>query len=86
QLADGMKLRCESPGIIILRFGQSGKVSLTVSDPNRELGKIHLSISKKMEGEGENFSAYWNEKEQLSEISIDLPKGNYQGSSVTVGF
>lgn len=61
------------------------QIKITVSDPNRELGAMHLSLSKRIETEGENFMAFWNERKQESEIIIDLPQGQYAGSSVSVG-
>jgi chondroitin AC lyase len=84
QLAGNLKLKCEAPGIVIFQTLPQNEINLTVSDPNRELGKMHLSISTKIEKEGEHFKAFWNEKEQVSEIIIDLPDSHYAGSSVTI--
>ncbi|NQU87184.1 MAG: chondroitin lyase [Mariniphaga sp.] len=84
QVSDKMKLKCETPGIVILQMKSNDKMKVTVSDPNRELGKMMISISAKIEKRGENINAIWNEKEKMSEITIDLPKGHYAGSSVTV--
>jgi chondroitin AC lyase len=55
-----------------------------VSDPNRELGKFYCSLSTEIKKQGENFSVFWNEMENASFVSIDLPQGNYAGSSVTI--
>lgn len=84
QISNGRKLICDTPGIIILKDVSSNKIKLTVSDPNRELGKMHLSISKKLKKEGKNFRTFWNESTQMTEIIIDLPKGHYTGSSVSI--
>ena len=84
QIIENLKLRCETPGIVILHAQQGDGMKITVSDPNRELGKMLLTLSTKIEKTGENFKAVWNEKGKVSEITIDLPEGNYAGSSVTV--
>jgi len=48
------------------------------------LGKIHLSVSTRIEKTRENFNAIWNEKKGMSEISVDLPQGNYAGKTLTI--
>jgi chondroitin AC lyase len=59
-------------------------VEISVSDPNRELLKFQLSVTSKIVAHGENFVSVWNETEGVSEISIDLPQGNYAGQSATI--
>lgn len=84
QLNSKMKLISENPGIILLKLN-SGKITeISVSDPNRELQKYHLAVSSKIKSEGENFISRWSETDALSYITIDLPQGNYAGSSVTI--
>ncbi len=84
EVTDGIKIISDSPGIVMLKTEGQQATEISVSDPNRELRKIHLFISTRIEKSGKNFSAIWNEKEKMSEISIDLPQGNYAGESVTV--
>lgn len=83
-LPGGNRLGMESPGIIILQNLPDGKMKITVTDPNRQLGKMYVSISQNVKRSGENFVAFWNEKKQQSEIIIDLPQGQYVGSSVSI--
>ncbi len=45
---------------------------------------MHISVSAQIENKVENFSAIWNKKEEMSEISIQLPQDNYAGESVTI--
>ena len=59
-------------------------MQITVSDPNRELGKMHLSVSFKIEKEGDHYKAVWNEKDRVTELTIELPQDNYAGKSVTI--
>jgi chondroitin AC lyase len=84
RLNDELMLQCHTPGIVILAILPSGEIKLTVSDPNRELGAMHLSLSVRIENSGENFWVFWNEQRQESKLSIDLPRGQYAGSSVSV--
>lgn len=84
QITDLLKLRCHSPGIVMVKSEGNYLSEISVSDPNRELRKMVLSISTKFEKEGDDFKAVWNEKEKISEITIDLPQGDYAGKSVTI--
>lgn len=84
QISEELKLKCETPGIVMLQVRAADEIILTVADPNRDLGAMHLSLSTKIEKQGENFTSYWNERKKVSEILIDLPKGHFTGSSVTV--
>lgn len=84
QLNQNLKLVSENPGIIMVKTINGKVTEISVTDPNRELGKMHLAISEKIEKQGENYNTVWDEKKGLSEISIDLPQGNYAGQSVTI--
>lgn len=84
QIANNLKLICDNPGIVMLKAEGQKITEITVADPNRELGKMHLSISARIEKEGENFNAVWNEKEKNTQLVIDLPQDVYAGQSVTI--
>jgi chondroitin AC lyase len=86
QITDRIILKCDCPGIVLVKAEGGNITQISVSDPNRELGKIHLSISSKIEKSGDNFKAVWNENEKVTEIAIDLPRDNYAGQSVTIYF
>jgi chondroitin AC lyase len=85
-LANGLVLKSATPGIFMIKTTNGGLSEISVADPNRELGSIHFSVTTKVEKQGENHRAFWNEDKQVSEISIDLPQYPYAGSSVTVSF
>ncbi|MBP1665536.1 MAG: hypothetical protein H6Q23_396 [Bacteroidetes bacterium] len=74
----------DSPGLIMIRT--EGKIikEISVSDPSRRLGKIHFSVSVRIDKKGSDFKAIWDEVEGFTEISVDLPQGVYAGRSVTV--
>ncbi|HZH71765.1 MAG TPA: polysaccharide lyase family 8 super-sandwich domain-containing protein [Mariniphaga sp.] len=79
-----LKIAAHNPGIIMIKV-KDGKVNeITVSDPNRELSKFNLSISKRIERNGEDYMSTWNENDGTSQISISLPQDNYAGDSVTI--
>jgi len=84
EISDDKILTSDTPGIVMVKLKDNGVSEISVSDPNRELRKMHLTYSTKIEKEGENFKAIWNEKKHVSEISIDLPQDNYAGESVSI--
>jgi chondroitin AC lyase len=86
EIAEGLVLRSENPGIIILKMEGRDVKQISVSDPNRELGTYRLSISSKLEKNGEKIEASWSEQKGMSEIDIMLPQGNYAGKSVSIDF
>jgi chondroitin AC lyase len=76
-------LGTDSPGIVMIRY-ENGKISsISVSDPSRKLGKMHLTLSVKIEKNVENFSSEWDEQIKVSNISIKLPGDVYAGKSLT---
>lgn len=84
KITEELTLRSATPGIVILKANPEQGLKVTVSDPNRELGKMYLSISTRIEKEGKNFRAVWNNEKKITEVSIELPKGHYAGSSTTI--
>lgn len=84
QVSEKLKMVCDNPGIVLVKMNGEKVTEISVADPNRELGKFHISISAKTEKIGDNFSTVWNEKTGFTQISVDLPKTVYAGSSVTI--
>lgn len=84
ELSKNVKLTMDSPGLVMVVLDGSAIKSISVADPSRKLGKIHLSVSSRVETSEANFRSLWNDKERMSEITIDLPQGAYAGQSVTV--
>ena len=84
QISDEMTLVTDNPGIIMLKMEGEKISEISVSDPNRELGMFHFSVSSKIEKSATNYKSVWVEKKDVSEITIDLPQGNYSGQSVTI--
>ena len=81
---ENLQLGSDSPGIVMIKNDANGVRAISVSDPNRELSRMHISISGKIKKQGNNFSATWNKKKEQTEIAIDLPQGVDAGKSVTI--
>ncbi|HCR92252.1 MAG TPA: chondroitin lyase, partial [Prolixibacteraceae bacterium] len=84
QLSGTLIVRMDSPGIVMIKDEGTRISAISVSDPSRKLGKIHLSVSEKIEKRGEGFNASWDPHEGVTQISVDLPQGVYAGKSVTI--
>ena len=84
ELVNGLKLKSDSPGVIMIKENGGEILEISVADPNRELGKINFSVSAKVESDDDNCSVVWDGKNNVSLISIALPRGVYAGKSVTV--
>jgi chondroitin AC lyase len=82
--SDGLKLVMDSPGQVMVQTDGRSIKKITVSDPSRNLRRIHFSVNSRIEKSGDNFKSIWNEKEKVSEISVQLPQLVYAGQSVTI--
>ncbi|MDR1368579.1 MAG: polysaccharide lyase beta-sandwich domain-containing protein [Dysgonamonadaceae bacterium] len=84
QLPGELKIRMDTPGLLMMKVDGNDVKEISVSDPSRKLGRIHFSINRRIEKQGENFISVWNTSNNLSEVSIDLPQTIYAGESVTI--
>lgn len=84
QLAEGLKISTDGPGLILAKTDGTSLKSIAVADPSRKLNKIHLSVTTKIEKKGANFRASWDSEKMVSEITIDLPQTVYAGKSVVI--
>ncbi len=84
EIADGYKLVSDSPGIVMLKMEGNKATKISVADPNRELDNFHLSVSEKIENRGEFLNADWDAEQELTHITIRLPRKNYRGASITM--
>jgi chondroitin AC lyase len=84
QVSEKLKLVCDNPGIIMVKMNGERVIEISVADPNRELGKFHLSISGRVDKSGDNYTSSWNEKTGFTNISVELPKDVYSGQSLTI--
>jgi chondroitin AC lyase len=84
QLSEKIKLGLDSPGVVMLKTDGQAIKAISVADPSRKLGKLHLSISAKIEKKAADFNAVWNPEKGISEITIELPQTVYAGQSVSI--
>jgi chondroitin AC lyase len=84
QISENMTLGSDSQGAFMLKTDGKSIREISVSDPSRKLGKIHFSINTPISKSGNNFTATWDEKKQITRLAIELPQGNYAGQSVTI--
>jgi chondroitin AC lyase len=88
EISDNMVISLDSPGAVLVELsdeadGQSVE-KITVADPSRKLGCIHLKISGKVLVNAENARSGFDSEKSMSEITIQLPRGPYAGQSVTI--
>lgn len=84
KISEDLKITSDHPGIVMLKMDGDKVTGLSVADPTRKLKKYHLSVSGKVDKKGESFSASWDEKSQMTNITVDLPQEVYSGKSVTI--
>jgi len=84
KVSENLTIGMDGPGTVMVKTVGSAVKQISVADPSRNLGKIHITVSQKMEKIGNNFRSFWNEKKRVSEISVDLPQTVYAGKSVTI--
>jgi len=84
KVSENLTIGMDGPGTVMVKTVGSAVKQISVADPSRNLGKIHITVSQEMEKIGNNFRSFWNEKKRVSEISVDLPQTVYAGKSVTI--
>jgi chondroitin AC lyase len=81
-----LKIGIESSGLLMIKMKGSSITQISVADPSRKLAGIHLTVTQRIEKNGDHFHSSWNKEKGISEIFIDLPQSVYAGKSVTVKF
>lgn len=84
QISKDLKIGIDSPGLVMVKTEGTNIKSISVEDPSRKLGRIHLLLSSRIEKQGAHFTSTWNAEKNCSEITIDLPQTVYAGKSVTI--
>jgi len=84
QISNDLTVGIDSPGIVMVKTEGKMITEISVADPSRKLGRIHLTLNMKIEKNVDNFKSSWNKEKGISEITIDLPQTVYAGKSVTV--
>lgn len=84
ELPGGITISCDSPGALMVRTNGKEVKEITVADPSRKPGRMHISASGKVSLTSKQVMCVFNKKENKTYISIELPKGVYAGKSVTI--
>jgi chondroitin AC lyase len=84
EISDNMIISLDSPGAVMVTFKDQVVEQITVSDPSRTLGRLHLEISVRIPVSMENVVSSFDDEKSMSRISIDLPGGPYAGQSVVL--
>ena len=84
QISDELILKSSTPGIVMLKLKGNKISEISVSDPNRELLQMNFTVNQKIEALSNGFRWNWLEDYQFSQLIIDLPSGNFLGSSKTI--
>jgi chondroitin AC lyase len=86
EIAQDLKIGMDHPGLVMITLEGGEIAKLSVADPSRKLGKIHLWTTQKIESRGEGYKAVWDEPGGQSDIAIQLPHDVYAGKSMTLEF
>ncbi len=86
QWAPGMQIAVEQPVLVLIRTEAGRIAQIAVADPARKHAAVRLSVSARLDGAGEHWTAAWDAAQQRSEIGIDLPAGEYAGQTRVVEF
>ena len=84
QISDELILKSSTPGIVMLKLKGNKISEISVSDPNRELLQMNFTVNQKIVALSNGFRSNWLEDYQFSQLIIDLPSGNFLGSSKTI--
>jgi chondroitin AC lyase len=84
KLADHLTMRMDSQGMAMLKMQGDKIQELTVSDPSRKLSKVLVTLSGVYKATGTHSIVISNGEQSSTMILVDLPQGDFAGSSVTV--
>ena len=84
-LGDGLELTMDGPGLVLLHLDGQNIVKMAVSDPSRKLDKMHLQLNSKLNLQGTQHRVAWDAEHWISKVTVQLPEGEFAGSSVILG-
>jgi chondroitin AC lyase len=85
RISDRMEIALDSPGAVMLQMDGEHVNAISVADPSRTLGRIHLAISGYFAAEkSEILRVDYNKESDTTELTFDLPAGFDAGRSVSV--
>jgi chondroitin AC lyase len=81
-LENGIKVASKHPGMAQLKVKDGKVTEIHVSDPSRKQSSLTLTLSGQYSSENPKVSIRTTTNDNQSELSIELPQGEYAGSSV----
>lgn len=84
KLTDGTKLTTQDAGIVMIKSTGKTIDQISVADPGRKLKTFRLSVPARFTGSGVHWETTWNEQTNRSDITFELPSGDYAGESMTI--
>lgn len=81
---DGLTLTVDKPCIVLLKKTGVEVKELAVSDPTALQRELNVQLNVKVTGQGEHWSASWNEQNGNSLVHVSLPQDAYAGQSVVM--
>ncbi len=83
KITEELIFKSNTPGIVMLKLKGNKITEISVTDPNRELLQMNFTVNYKIDTLSKGFRANWLKDFQFSQLIIDLPSGNFSGSSKT---
>jgi chondroitin AC lyase len=85
-IAEGVRIRSETPGMVMLTLQGKRIVEMTLSDPSRKQTEMRVTVTGLYRARGDHFEALPDREQNRSLIQADLPRGVYAGKSTLVRF
>lgn len=83
-VSKGLRVSCESQGMLMLTLQGDRIAKMTVADPSRKLSKMKIEVSGLYDATGKQFVTQPNREGNSTVILVDLPQGVYAGKSAVV--
>lgn len=83
EIADGISLSIDIPGMVMARTEGEKVVELVVSSPLESYKSMNLKVTARVEGDHAIWEESWNDSKGYSDLYFDLPGGAWLGKTVT---
>jgi chondroitin AC lyase len=84
-VSENVTITLDTPGALMIKWNDGVVEQISVADPSRTIGRLHMRISGLMEEQQtEKVKILPDQTSNSTELEFDLPKGHFAGQSVTV--
>jgi len=83
-ISEGITVRSDSQGMVMLTLQGKRIDRITVSDPSRKLRKMRITVSGMYDANGGHFVTVPNSTQKTTFIDVNLPGGVYAGKSTVI--